>query len=83
MWCVVMAAEGSRASRWQQLSITQWHRTLRETNELSQTWYACQPARVPARAIAVLLPSFSREAASQERLAKSWTAISFFLGYAQ
>ena len=64
IWCVVMAAEGSRASRWQQLSITQWHRTLHETRESSQTWDACQPARVPTRAAAVLFPIFSHEAAS-------------------
>ena len=57
IWCVVMAAEGSRASRWQQLSITQWHRTLHETQGSSQNWDACQPALTPTRAIAVLFPS--------------------------
>ena len=58
--CVVMAAEGSRASLWQQLSITQWHRTLHETQESSQTCDACQPSRFPTRPIAVRFPNFSR-----------------------
>ena len=48
IWCVVMAASGSRASLWQQLSITQWYRTLHETPSSSQTWAACQPAVFPS-----------------------------------